>query len=188
MAEVEVRKVEIDGCDWFVLLDVLTRVGKDDALRNPMFVSRIPEAERQQVRLFSRWTWVVTEAGADAAVGLEWRQHGNPAVYNHDRAAGRAYTQHSKDLKDKPRPAECRAQKAPFRQIAEHYRQLIISGGMEPGVKMPYVPAVAMEWDLGDGCVRRSWRTLRDEGLIRYRSGRNGGYFVVGPPRASEAP
>jgi hypothetical protein len=176
----EIRTVEIDGHNWLVLLDVLTSVGRDRAMSNPMFVARIPEAERQQVRLFGRWTWIVTEFGADWAAGQDWREHGDPAVYGYDRAASRAYAEHGPELYDEPRrPGRAKAEQTVSERIADEYRRKIRGGQLPAGEKLPRISFAAKTHSASEATISRAYQLLRDEGLVRCVPGRNGGYRVV---------
>jgi len=183
----EIRTVEIDGSNWLVLADVLASVGRARAESNPMFVARIPGEERQQVKLDGRWTWLVTEFGADWAAGQDWREHGDPSAYGRDRAHGRAHAEHGPEMYDEPqrsyRPGRPSAERVPER-IAKEFRQKIRTGQMQAGEKLPRIEAEAQERGLSRATVRRAYELLRDQGLIQAACGRNGGYRVVRMPDA----
>ncbi|MFH9575714.1 GntR family transcriptional regulator [Streptomyces sp. NPDC017454] len=180
----EIRTVEIDGHNWLVLTDVLASVGRERGALNPMFVARIPSEERQQIRVDGRWTWLVTEFGADWAAGQDWRPRGDPGAYGRDRAHGRAHEQYGPELREKPQrpgPGRPSAERVPER-IAKELQQKIRSGRIAAGEKLPRIEIEAQERGLSGGTVRRAYEMLRDEGWIQAVRGRNGGYRVVGVP------
>ncbi|MFE3516671.1 hypothetical protein [Streptomyces sp. NPDC059166] len=172
----EIRTVEIEGHNWLVLADVLASVDRAEAGRNPMFVARIPSDERQMVKVDGRWTWLVTEFGADWAAGQDWRKHGDPAAYGRDRASERAHEQFGPELhNDRPEPAHLR--------LAAEYRSKIQTGRLPVGEKLPNVDRAIRLHSVARDAVGRAYRLLRDEGLIVYRPGKGGGYWVKGADR-----
>lgn len=180
----EIRTVEIDGQDWLVLTDVLASVGKARAESNPMFVARIPGEERQQVRIDGRWTWLVTEFGADWAAGQDWREHGDPRGHGLERAATRAYAEHKAELYDEPKRHGRPPTETVPERIASGLRQKIRTGQIPVGEKLPHAEHLAQEHGVSGVTIKRAYVLLRDEGLLRAVPGRNGGYRVVGVPDA----
>lgn len=56
--------------------------------------------------------------------------------------------------------------KPPYVQIADHYRELISTGALRHGAKMPTVAEVAERWSCSPGTAHKALRQLRGEGLI----------------------
>jgi DNA-binding GntR family transcriptional regulator len=66
----------------------------------------------------------------------------------------------------------------PWEQLADILRGQIKSGKLAPGDRIPSVVALAQEYDLAAGTVRKALGQLQREGLIESRVG--WGTFVVG--------
>ncbi|MFD5625284.1 winged helix-turn-helix domain-containing protein [Streptomyces sp. NPDC127072] len=166
--------MEIDGQDWYVLADALVSAGMEGADRNPMFVARIPGEHRQQFKLDGRWTWLVTEFGADFAAGQTWREHGDPKVIGHDRAATRAYAEHLGELYDGPKKTGGVKAKEPGRpkgkpdheRISDEIRRRILSGELRHGDLLPNSRNLAESCSVPRATALRAFKTLREEGLI----------------------
>ncbi|MGW9558223.1 GntR family transcriptional regulator [Nocardiopsis sp. NPDC055551] len=56
--------------------------------------------------------------------------------------------------------------KPPYVQIADHYRELIATGSLRHGAKMPTVAEIADRWSCSPGTAHKALRQLRGEGLI----------------------
>lgn len=56
--------------------------------------------------------------------------------------------------------------KPPYVQIADHYRELISTGALRHGERMPTVAEVAERWSCSPGTAHKALRQLRGEGLI----------------------
>lgn len=54
----------------------------------------------------------------------------------------------------------------PYVQIADHYRELISTGALRHGDRMPTVAEVADRWSCSPGTAHKALRQLRGEGLI----------------------
>jgi GntR family transcriptional regulator len=65
-----------------------------------------------------------------------------------------------------------------YRQIAEHYKQRIITGKMAPGSPFPSVRVIAREWKVAQNVAQRAHDHLKAEGLVRAVPGE--GTFVDG--------
>jgi len=65
-----------------------------------------------------------------------------------------------------------------YRQIAEHYKQRIITGKMAPGSPFPSVRVIAREWKVAQNVAQRAHDHLKAEGLVRAVPGE--GTFVNG--------
>ncbi|MFF2927232.1 GntR family transcriptional regulator [Streptomyces celluloflavus] len=68
-----------------------------------------------------------------------------------------------------------------FARIAHHYREKILSGGLEPGAKLPANKEMAASWGVAVATVGRALQQLQVEGIIR-TSPR--GTFVADAPMA----
>ncbi|MGW9558222.1 GntR family transcriptional regulator [Nocardiopsis sp. NPDC055551] len=56
---------------------------------------------------------------------------------------------------------------APYVQIADHYRELIATGSLPPGDRLPTVIQMATAWRVSPGTAHKAVRLLRGEGLVR---------------------
>jgi len=65
----------------------------------------------------------------------------------------------------------------PYEQLAAILRQRISSGECAPGDKLPTIAAIVEETGLSPMTIRRAFRVLADEGLVRVVPGR--GTFVA---------
>ncbi|AGP56303.1 winged helix-turn-helix domain-containing protein [Streptomyces rapamycinicus] len=75
----------------------------------------------------------------------------------------------------------------PYRLVADELRQLIRSGRIKPGERVPSSRDLEAKYDIANMTARSALRVLRDEGLIYSTPGR--GNFVVDPlPPESEEP
>lgn len=72
----------------------------------------------------------------------------------------------------------------PYRQIAEHYRDLIRRGQLLPGDPMPSIAAISNEWEVATSTAGRVVVLLRDEGWIVTSHGKP---TVVAPQPPDEA-
>lgn len=68
---------------------------------------------------------------------------------------------------------------APYRRIADHYRQLIESGDLAPGTMLPSIKEIAKEWDVSPSTADRAMKILRDSRLVHGIVGY--GTEVLGP-------
>lgn len=66
------------------------------------------------------------------------------------------------------------------RTISDHYRNLIVSGGLADGALLPPVVEIAQEYGVSKDVVTRAFRLLQAEGLIRV--GRRGALVSSGEP------
>lgn len=69
---------------------------------------------------------------------------------------------------------------APYRQIANYYRDAIYRGDLPPGERFPQARRVAQDWEVSRATVDKALNVLRSEGLIRSAPGI--GSEVLGPP------
>jgi GntR family transcriptional regulator len=67
----------------------------------------------------------------------------------------------------------------PWQQLADLLRSRIESGVLAPGDRVPSVVALAQEYELAAGTVRKALAQLHREGLVESRVG--WGTFVTGP-------
>ncbi|ONK12601.1 winged helix-turn-helix domain-containing protein [Streptomyces sp. MP131-18] len=68
----------------------------------------------------------------------------------------------------------------PYRLVADAIRQMISSGRLAPGDKVPSSRELEAEYEIANMTARSSLRLLREEGLIYSVPGR--GNFVADPP------
>lgn len=73
----------------------------------------------------------------------------------------------------------------PYMQIADHYRDLIASGSLRQGDRLPTVATLADTWGVSPGTAHKAMRQLRGERLIDTRQQ---GSIVVGGMRAIPEP
>ena len=65
-----------------------------------------------------------------------------------------------------------------FQQISDQIRQLILSGVLKPGNKLPSEKELSNQFNTGRMVVREALRTLEESGLICVKRGSLGGAFV----------
>jgi GntR family transcriptional repressor for pyruvate dehydrogenase complex len=68
-----------------------------------------------------------------------------------------------------------------FQQISDQIRDLILSGVLKPGNKLPSEKELASQFKTGRMVVREALRTLEQSGLIHVKRGSLGGAFVKDP-------
>ncbi|OPY65855.1 MAG: HTH-type transcriptional regulator LutR [Syntrophorhabdus sp. PtaU1.Bin050] len=68
--------------------------------------------------------------------------------------------------------------KRAFEAIAEHIKNLVYSGHLKPGDKLPSERELAQLFKTGRMLIRESLRTLEQSGFIFVKKGREGGIFV----------
>lgn len=71
-----------------------------------------------------------------------------------------------------------------FQQISDQIRELIFSGVLKPGDKLPPEKQLASQFNTGRMVVREALRTLEQSGLVHIRQGSLGGAFVKNPDTA----
>jgi GntR family transcriptional regulator len=54
---------------------------------------------------------------------------------------------------------------APWRQIAQIYRDRILSGELPPGSRLPSIRTIAQEYEVATTTAQKVLEALRDEGL-----------------------
>ena len=72
---------------------------------------------------------------------------------------------------------DCYNCKAVYGQICEHFRKLILYGGMAPGDKMPSVRSLAAELSINPNTIQKAFAELERQGYIVSRQGK--GSFVA---------
>lgn len=65
-----------------------------------------------------------------------------------------------------------------FEQIAEQIREIIFSGFLKPGDRLPCEKELANQFKTGRTVVREALRTLEQAGLIYVKQGSEGGTFI----------
>ena len=63
-----------------------------------------------------------------------------------------------------------------YLQVANHYRDQIVSGALPPGVEIPSERQLAAEWGISRPTATRALAALRNQGLVEARQG--SGTFV----------
>ncbi|MDH4308410.1 MAG: GntR family transcriptional regulator, partial [Acidimicrobiia bacterium] len=71
--------------------------------------------------------------------------------------------------------------------VTARVRQAIRLGLIAPGQQLPSESALAGRLGVSTVTLREALATLREQGLVETRRGRNGGSFVIGPATSSEA-
>jgi len=74
-----------------------------------------------------------------------------------------------------------RNEKKIFQQISDQIRELIFSGILKPGDKLPSENELSSQFSTGRMVVREALRTLEQSGLISVKRGSLGGAFVKNP-------
>ena len=69
---------------------------------------------------------------------------------------------------------------APYLEIADHYREEIESGRLQPGMMLPSYVNMAKQHQVSPGTAEKAVRTLRESGWVRGIHGL--GTEVIGPP------
>lgn len=70
-----------------------------------------------------------------------------------------------------------------YLQVADHLRQLIVDGDLQPGDELPSERQLVQEWDISRPTATRALAVLRVDGLVEARQG--SGTFVSARPRLS---
>ena len=65
-----------------------------------------------------------------------------------------------------------------YLQVANHYRDQIVSGSLGPGAELPSERQLAVEWNISRPTATRALAALRNQGLVESRQG--AGTFVRG--------
>jgi GntR family transcriptional repressor for pyruvate dehydrogenase complex len=68
-----------------------------------------------------------------------------------------------------------------FEQVADQLRDLIISGALQPGQRLPTELALAGDFGVSRATVREALRLLSAQGLVRTAKGTGGGTYVNVP-------
>src|SRR5919206_988469 len=74
-------------------------------------------------------------------------------------------------------PAVQRVRKA-YEQVADQLRELITSGELAPGQRLPSEAALAVQFGVSRATIREALRVLLTQNLIRTTKGAHGGSFV----------
>jgi DNA-binding FadR family transcriptional regulator len=83
------------------------------------------------------------------------------------------------DAVARPAPAYLRVQtRRAFEEVAAQIRELIASGALGPGDRLPPERELAEQFDLSRNTVREALRALEMAGLLELRKGAQGGAFV----------
>src|ERR1700746_1031571 len=71
-----------------------------------------------------------------------------------------------------------------YEQVADQLRELIMSGGLVPGQRLPNEAALATQFGVSRPTIREALRELSAMSLIQTTRGANGGSFVTVPSAA----
>jgi Predicted transcriptional regulators len=71
-----------------------------------------------------------------------------------------------------------------YEQIVERFKELILSGGMEPDSQLPSVRSLAMELSINPNTIQRAYAELERKGYIYSVKGK--GSFIAGGGRLME--
>jgi DNA-binding FadR family transcriptional regulator len=68
-----------------------------------------------------------------------------------------------------------------YEQVADQLRELIVSGQVSPGHRLPNEAALSVQFGVSRATVREALRVLATQNLIRTTKGATGGSFVILP-------
>lgn len=68
-----------------------------------------------------------------------------------------------------------------YEQVADQLRELIVSGSLAPGERLPVESALARDFGVSRATIREALRVLAAQGLVRTSKGATGGSFVTLP-------
>jgi DNA-binding FadR family transcriptional regulator len=68
-----------------------------------------------------------------------------------------------------------------YEQVADQLRELIVSGTLSPGERLPVESALARDFGVSRATIREALRVLAAQGLVRTAKGATGGSFVTLP-------
>jgi DNA-binding FadR family transcriptional regulator len=68
-----------------------------------------------------------------------------------------------------------------YEQVADQLRELIVSGRISPGHRLPNEAALSVQFGVSRATVREALRVLATQNLIRTTKGATGGSFVILP-------
>jgi len=74
-----------------------------------------------------------------------------------------------------------------FKEIEKQIREMIYSGALKPGDKLPSENELALRFRVGRLSVREALRTLEQAGLIVVKQGRTGGSYIKEPDAMATA-
>lgn len=82
---------------------------------------------------------------------------------------------------DPPRPVKLNRVRKAHEQIADQLRQLIVSGQLQPGDRLPNEASLTEQFGVSRATVREALRVLAAQSLITTSKGSTGGSFVTLP-------
>lgn len=80
-----------------------------------------------------------------------------------------------------PRPLPIRALKPAYEQVADQLRELILSGTLKSGDRLPTEAGLCQQFGTSRSTIREALRSLSSESLIRTKRGSGGGITVALP-------
>jgi len=84
-------------------------------------------------------------------------------------------------VKDLPGAVPVRRVRKAYEQVADQLRELIVSGELGPGDRLPNEAALARDFGVSRATVREALRVLAAQSLIRTAKGAAGGSYVMLP-------
>jgi DNA-binding FadR family transcriptional regulator len=78
-------------------------------------------------------------------------------------------------------PRAVRRVRKAYEQVADQLRELIVSGVLAPGERLPTESALGRDFGVSRATIREALRVLAAQGLIRTAKGATGGSFVTLP-------
>jgi DNA-binding FadR family transcriptional regulator len=80
-----------------------------------------------------------------------------------------------------PKPVQVRRVRKAYEQVADQLRELITTGGLSPGERLPNEALLADQFGVSRATVREALRVLSTQNLIRTAKGTGGGSYVTLP-------
>lgn len=84
-------------------------------------------------------------------------------------------------LEQAPGAIDVRRVRKAYEQVVDQLRELIVSGGLAPGERLPSETALAREFGVSRSTVREALRVLATQKLVQTTKGADGGSYVTLP-------
>ncbi len=84
-------------------------------------------------------------------------------------------------LEQTPGPIDVRRVRKAYEQVVDQLRELIVSGALAPGERLPSETALAREFGVSRSTVREALRVLATQKLVQTTKGADGGSYVTLP-------
>src|SRR3712207_3501215 len=82
---------------------------------------------------------------------------------------------------DRPGAVQVRRRRKAYEHVADQLRELILSGAITRGQRLPNGAALGVQFGVSRATVREALRVLATQNLIRTTKGATGGSFVILP-------